>query len=147
MNLSNFFTPKSIAIIGASDHEKKVGGILMKKLSDFKGEIIPINPKHNEILGKRTYSSIRNYRGRVDLAIIAIPSEFVNNALEECGKKGINSVIIISAGFSEIGNIEGEKQIIATAKKYGIRFIGPNCFGITNPSINLDTTFAARKAN
>jgi len=142
MKLTNFFTPKNIALIGASDNINKVGAVLMKKLLKFKGEIIPINPKHSEIFGVKCYESINEYHEKVELAIIAIPPEFVPNALEECGKKGIKNIIIITAGFSEVGNIDGEKRILDIARKYGIRFLGPNCFGICNSTTNLDCTFA-----
>ena len=142
MELTNFFSPKNIALIGASDHAEKVGGVLMKKLLEFKGETIPVNPKHSDIFGVKCYNSVEEYKGKIDLAIIAIPAEFVLNNLEECGKKGIKNVIIVTAGFSEIGNIRAEKQIWNMAKKYKMRFLGPNCFGIFNPSLNLDLTFA-----
>lgn len=141
-NLNVFFAPKSIALIGASENESKVGGILLKKLTNSSIKIIPINPNHDEINGIKCYKNILDYAGRVDLGIIAIPSLFVPGALSECGRKGIKNVIIISAGFSEIGNSKGEAEIMGVAKKYGIRFIGPNCFGVCNPFKNLDTTFS-----
>jgi len=142
MELTKFFNPKNIALIGASDHSDKVGGVLMNKLAGFKGEIIPVNPKHSEIFGIKCYSSIGEYKKKIELAIIAIPAEFVLNSLEECGKKGIKNIIIVTAGFSEIGNIDAETKILDIAKKYGIKFLGPNCFGIFNPSLKLDLTFA-----
>jgi len=142
MKLTNFFRPKNIALIGASDHPDKVGGVLMKKLRGFKGKIIPVNPKHSEIFGVKCYKSVGEYNGEIDLAIIAIPAEFVNNSIGECGKRSIKNIIIITAGFSEIGNIDEERQILDVAKKYGIRILGPNCFGICNPHEGLDMTFA-----
>jgi len=142
MELTNFFRPKNIALIGASDHHDKVGGVLMKKLQAFKGEVIPVNPKHSEIFGFKCYGSVGEYKGKIDLAIIAIPSEFVPDSMKECGKRGIKEVIIVTAGFSEIGNFDGEKQILDIAEKYGIRFLGPNCFGVFNSSNKLDCTFS-----
>ena len=142
MKLTNFFIPKNIALMGASDHIDKVGGVLMKKLLKFKGEIIPVNPKHSEIFGIKCYKNIGNYGGKIDLAIIAIPSEFVVNSLEECGKKGVKEVIIVTAGFSEMGDVANEKKLLDIARKYRIRFLGPNCFGIFNSENNLDCTFA-----
>jgi acyl-CoA synthetase (NDP forming) len=142
-NLKNFFYPKSIAIIGASENENKVGGILVKKAIKSGVKVIPINPNHLQIFGLNCYKNINDYKGKIDLAIIAIPSLFVLGALNECGRNGIKNVIIISAGFSEIGNVKGELELVATAKKYGIKFLGTNCFGICNPEKNLDTTFAA----
>ncbi|MBA7679128.1 Peptidyl-lysine N-acetyltransferase Pat [subsurface metagenome] len=150
MNLKNFFNPKTIAVIGASNNPKKVGNVLMKKLSSFKGKIVPVNIKHKKILGKESYPSVTKYTEKIDLAIIAIPAKIVKKILEDCGNKRIKNVIIISAGFSETGNKKLEQEIIKVAKKYKINLLGPNCFGITNPYSNLDTTFAntsAKKGN
>lgn len=140
--VDRFVKPKSIALIGASESEGKVGNVLIKKLLKFKGKVIPINPNHKEIFGKKTYSSILDYKEKIDLAIIAIPFENVKQVLQECGKGGIKSVIIISAGFSETGNNKLEEEIINIGKKYKINLLGPNCFGVANPYLNLDTTFS-----
>lgn len=141
-DLSKFFEPKSIAIIGASETEGKVGNTLMLKLWNYEGKIIPINPQHERVMGKKAYKSVSDYPENIDLVIIAVPANFVKGVLEECGKKQIKSVIIISAGFSEIGNIQGENEIIEIAKKYSINFLGPNCFGVTHPEKELDITFS-----
>ncbi|MCX6746738.1 MAG: CoA-binding protein [Candidatus Pacearchaeota archaeon] len=140
--IGSFVNPKNIALIGASELEGKVGNVLMKKLLKFKGEIIPISIKHEKILGIKAYPSVLDYKEKIDLAIIAIPSENVKQVLEECGKKKIKNVIIISAGFSEIGNNKLEEEIIEISKKYKINLLGPNCFGVANPYLNLDTTFS-----
>jgi len=142
MEINKFFAPETIAIIGASDHEAKVGGILLKKavLSDC--NVIPVNPNHDSLLGIKCYKSLSEYRGKIDLAIIAIPASFVAQALEECGKNKIHNAIIISAGFAEIGNSRGEEELVKIANKYDIRFLGPNCFGIFSPDKNIDTTFS-----
>lgn len=140
--LKNFLSPKTIAVIGASDHQDKVGGILSKKISQSKVKFIPINPNHEKLFGVRCYGKVLEYSGSIDLAIIAIPAPFVAQAFEECGKKGIKDVAIISSGFSEIQNIKGEQEIKRIAQKYKIRFLGPNCFGICNPYKNLDATFS-----
>jgi len=144
--LNDFFNPKSIAIIGASSNSEKVGGILIKKLLDFKGKVIPINPRQENIFGKKTYSSLKKYSGKIDLVVIAIPAKFVIGALKDCIKKKIKNVIIISAGFSEIGNKKLEEKITKLAQKNKINLLGPNCFGVANPSINLDLTFANNSA-
>lgn len=149
-SLTNFFEPKTIAVIGASQHPKKVGNVLMEKLSNFKGEVIPISIKHKEILGKRAYRSIKDYPKKIDLVIIAIPAKWVKQVLKNCGEKRIKNVIVISAGFSEVGNKKLEQEIVKIAKEYQINLLGPNCFGIANPYLNLDTTFAntsAKKGN
>ena len=141
-DLSNFFSPKTIAIIGASDHLDKVGGILLKKALASKLNIVPVNVSHDSLFGKKCYKSVLDYSGKVDLAVIAIPSQFVSQSLEECGKKKIKNVIVISSGFSE--SREGKvDELTKIAKKYGIRFLGTNCFGICNPIKNLDLTFAS----
>lgn len=146
-DLSKFFAPKSIAIIGASSDESKVGGIILKKALKSKAEIIPINPKHDSIFGKKCYPSVLNYKNKIDLAVIAIPAEFVPMVLKQCGIKKIKNAIIISAGFSEAGNKKAEQNLIAISKKYSIRFIGTNCFGICNPHLKLDLTFSASTPN
>ena len=140
--LKKILNPKTVAIIGASPHEGKVGHTLMEKLSKFQGKIIPVNPKHREILGKRTYHSLQEYSDKIDLAIIAIPAEAVKDSLKDCARKKIKNVIIISAGFSEVGKKELERELLQIARQNKINLLGPNCFGIANPRINLDTTFA-----
>ena len=149
-SLKDFFSPKIIAVVGASNNPKKIGYVLMKKLSKFKGKIIPINIKHKKMLGKKAYSSLIEYPTKIDLVVIAVPAKIVKHILEDCGKKQIKNVIIISAGFSEVGNNKLEQEIIRIGKKYKINLLGPNCFGIANPSLNLDATFAntsAKKGN
>jgi len=140
--LKRLFYPKTIAVIGASDNPEKVGGILMNKLENFKGKVIPINPKHLSIKQKKAYPSVLEYKERINLAIIVTPSNTINLILKECVKKKIKNIIIITAGFSEVGNKKQEEEIISTAKKYKLNILGPNCFGIANPEINLDTTFS-----
>ncbi len=146
----SLLNPKSIAVIGASEHPGKVGNILMKKLLNFRGEVIPVNVEHDVVYGKKAYASVLDYEKKVDLAIIAIPAKFVIRVLEECVKKKIKNMIIISAGFSEIGNVNAEEKIVKLGRKYGVNILGPNCFGIANPHKDLDTTFSclsAKKGN
>ena len=143
MRLDNFFNPRTVAIIGASNHIDKVGGILMKKALASKCKIVPVNPSHSEVFGVKCYNSIEDYKGgKIDLAVIAIPKEFVVRSLEDCGEKGIKNVIVISAGFKEVGDIKSEEKILEISKKYNISILGPNCFGIFNSKLNLDLTFA-----
>ena len=140
--LKNFLEPKTIAVIGASNNPEKVGYTLMEKLLKFKGNVIPINTKHNEILGKKVYASLKEYPNKIDLAVIAIPSEKVKEILKDCARKKIKNVIVISAGFGEIGKKELERELLQVARQNKINLLGPNCFGVANPSKNLDTTFA-----
>lgn len=140
--IENLLTPKSIAVIGASEHINKVGGILMKKLLKFEGKVIPVNKEHKIIFERKSYASVLDYPEKIDLVIIAIPAKAVKEVLIECGKKKVKNVIIISAGFSETGNQKLEDEIIEIGKKYEINILGPNCFGVANPYLNLDTTFS-----
>jgi len=134
--LHTLFNPKSVAIIGASTKELSIGNVITKNLLryDFKGSIYPINPKADEVRGVKAYKTIFDVPGEVDLAHISIPSKFVPQAVEECGKKGVKFIIINSAGFKEVGP-DGEvleKEVVAIARKYGARIFGPNCQGIIN---------------
>ena len=144
-SLDKIFYPKSIAVIGASNDKDKIGGFIFSGIIK-QGEIYPypINLKSDEIQDVRAYKSISDIKKKIDLAIIAIPSDFVNNAVLECAKSGIKNIIIISAGFKETGDIgkqkeEALKQIIS---KYKLNVVGPNCLGILNPQINLNCSFA-----
>ena len=141
-SLKKLLNPQTIAIIGASAHEGKVGYTLMEKLSEFPGKIVPINMKHDKILGKKVYASLKEYPEKIDLAIIAIPAEKVKEALQDCASKLIKNVIIISAGFGEVGKKELERELLQIARQNKINLLGPNCFGVADPSKNLDTTFA-----
>src|SRR3989338_5788945 len=132
-DIINFFEPDVIAVIGASNNEGKVGYSLMRNLNNFKGIIVPVNIHEEEILGKKAYKSVLNYEDKIELAVIAVPAKIVKSVLIECGKKKIKNVIIISAGFSEIGNVKGEEELKKIAKKYRIRILGSNCFGVVNP--------------
>ena len=146
-DLNNFFYPKSIAIIGASNTHGKVGNALMLNLKKFKGKVYPINLNEKEVLGSKAYKSVLDIKEKVDLGVIAIPEKGVYSVLEECGKKGIKNVIIITAGFSESGNTEGQNKLIEISNKYNIRIMGPNNFGVVNPNINLDTSFSKLTPN
>ncbi len=141
--MKRFFNPNKIAIIGASNNLNKVGGILVKKAKEYGGEIIPVNNADENVQGLRAYKKISDYAGKVDLGIIAVPSKFISEVLKDCANAGIKKVIIITAGFSEIGNGKEELEMLESAKKAGMKVIGPNCFGICNPYSNLDVTFSA----
>jgi len=145
-NLDKIFKPKSIAVIGASNRREVAGYRIFRNLigSGYEGVVYPINPKQESIQGVQSYKSINDVPKIVDLAIIATPSTVVCNVVEQCGKKGIKGIIIISAGFKEIGT-EGKKreqQLNNLKKKYNLRIIGPNCVGVIIPSLNLNATFA-----
>lgn len=145
--LKKLFDPKSIAVIGASQQEGKVGHSVLKNLLHYgyKGKIYPINPKAEEILGVKTYSTIFAMEGEIDLAVVAIPSQFVPTVLKDCVERRIDSVIIISAGFKESGK-EGsklERELVEIIKNSSIRVLGPNCLGVIDTASSLNASFAA----
>ena len=147
MKLDAVFRPSSVAVIGASRTPGKVGHVLTKNMIDsgYPGEIIPINPNAEEILGLRCYPSILDVQGEVDLAVVSIPAASVLQVTEECGMKGVKALVVISAGFKETGH-EGavlEGKLVEIAEKYGMRIQGPNCLGLINTSIPLNLSFAA----
>jgi acetyltransferase len=144
--LEHFFTPKSVAVIGASSEPGKVGYDIVRNLKEasFHGEIYPVNPKAEVILELPVYKSVLDIPDPVDLAVIVVPAKIVIPVLEECGQKGIDAVVIISAGFKEIGP-EGaalQQQLMEVARKHRIRVIGPNCLGIIVPPVGLNASFA-----
>lgn len=114
----------------------------MHKLRNFKGEVIPINPTHKTIHEKKTYPSVIKCKKKIHLAVIATPPKTIPKILKDCVKKKIKNIIIITSGFSEVGNTKQENQITKIAKKYKLNILGPNCFGLANTELNLDTTFA-----
>ncbi len=149
--LSKLFNPKVIAIIGASAREGTVGNSLMRNIigSGFDGIVYPINPKRTNILGVKAYRTLEEIPDQIDLAIIATSAETVPGIVEDCGINGVSGIVLISAGFAEIGGEEGKKllsRISETIKKYNMRMIGPNCLGFIKPSIKLNATFANRMA-
>jgi len=149
-NLKKLFNPKTIAVIGATNKEGHVGYSLMKNLiaSRFDGTVYPINPKRTSVLGVKAYPSVSKTPDKIDLAIIATPAKTVKGIVEECGMSGVSGIVIISAGFKEIGK-EGEDMgnaIFEIAKKYKMRIIGPNCLGFIRPKHNINASFANKMA-
>jgi acetyltransferase len=142
------FSPKTVAVIGASTREHTVGRSIFTNilLSGYTGIVYPVNPKARGIMGVRAYRSVWDIPGEVDLAVIIVPNTAVAQVLEECGEKGVKEAVIITAGFKEIGEKgkELEKAVIEAAKKHSITFVGPNCLGVinTDPQIRLNATFA-----
>lgn len=145
--LDAFFTPRSVAVIGASREPTKLGFTLVNNLVQcgYPGRILPINPKAGEILGLKAYPSVLAVPDEIDLAVIVIPYPLVPAALRECGQKHVPAVVIISAGFREAGRegVEREAELIQIAREYGIRLIGPNCLGVIDTFMPLNATFAA----
>ena len=147
MRLEAFFNPKTVAVIGASREEGKVGHRIFRNMveSGFKGRLYPVNPNAQEILGYKCYRSVKDVEDDVDLAIIAVPARIVLSVAEECGRKGVKGLIVISAGFSETGR-EGtllEKELVAKCREYGMRMQGPNCLGFINSRSSMNASFAS----
>ncbi|MEM0910194.1 MAG: bifunctional acetate--CoA ligase family protein/GNAT family N-acetyltransferase [Pseudomonadota bacterium] len=143
--LHTFFEPDSVALFGASERPSSIGEIVVRNLSNdaFKGEVFLINPKHSEIYGKPCFKNLYDVGRTVELAIIATPASYVNQIIEDCGKCGVKAAIILSAGFGEIGaeGVSIERKVKLTAKRYNIRFIGPNCLGLMRPPSGFNATF------
>ncbi|MEE4243096.1 MAG: bifunctional acetate--CoA ligase family protein/GNAT family N-acetyltransferase [Desulfopila sp.] len=146
-NLDKMFQPSSVAVIGASDTPGRIGTALMNNLikGGFTGKLYPVNPAYEEIMGLKAVQSIASIEEHVDLAVIAVPIVQVPSIITQCGTKGVNSVIVISAGGKESGENGAaiEKEIFAAAAIAGIRVLGPNCLGLMAPHCNLNASFAA----
>jgi len=146
LNFDNFFCPRSVAIIGASREEGKVGNTIVENMinSGYKGKLFLINPRADKIHNIKCYKSILDTPIDTDLVIIVIPSKYVSKVIEQCAEKNTKWAIIISAGFKESG-IKGakmEKRLIEKAKYYGIRILGPNCLGIINSNCPINASFS-----
>ena len=129
-----FFYPEKVAVIGVSAKKGSVGNEILKNLKAFKGSLYAVNPKYSEIEGVECYPSVSSLPETVDLAIITTPAQTVVDVVQECGRRGIKNIIVISAGFKETG-VEGERleeRLIEVAKKYNIKLFGPNCLGLTS---------------
>ena len=143
--LSPLFNPESVAVFGASESSDSVGAKVFANLVDggFEGDLIAINPKHDTVLGKPCFATIAAAEREIDLAVIATPGKTVATILRQCGEAGIRHVVILSAGFGETGDAghASETELAQIARRYGIRFVGPNCVGIVRPWLNLNATF------
>lgn len=135
--------PKSVAIIGASEDPNKVGYAILKNYLDlkYKGKLYPINFKSEEILGIKAYKSILDVPEVVDVAVIAIPAPAVPDAIDECGRAKTKSVIVVTAGFAEVGEKDLEKKLVDAANKYNLPLLGPNCVGVMDLTTGVDTLF------
>ncbi len=150
-SLEVFFKPKHVAVIGATETKDSVGRTILWNLisTPFGGTVFPVNPKRPSVLGIKAYPSVAAVPQKVDLAVIVTPAQTVPGLIEECVAAGVKAVIIISAGFKEIGatGAELERQILETARRGKIRIIGPNCLGVMSPLVGLNATFAGSMAH
>ncbi len=143
--LNHFFAPKSVAIVGASKREESVGNRLLLNMleAEFQGRLYPVNPKHEEILEIKTYPNIDSIPDVLELVVIATPAPTIPSIVRQCGEKNVDSIIIITAGFAELGDIgkRFQQEVLDIAHRYNIRIIGPNCLGVIRPSEHLNATF------
>jgi len=145
--LDSFFNPKSVAVIGATTKSGKAGQVIFKNLvtnkkhGTFKGELYPVNPGEDSLLGIKCYKTLSDCPGEVDLIVIIVPSKAVASVMEEAVAKKVKTAVIITAGFKEVGNKELEDQVVEIAKKGGIRVLGPNCLGVFYSRSGIDTLF------
>ena len=142
--LNCLLRPKSIAVIGASAKPGKIGYTVIDNLirDGYKGKIYPINPEATEILGLKVYKNIGDVPDVVDAAVMTIPAKIVAQELIECGKAKVKGIILITSGFSEVGNKAGEDELVTIARQYGMRILGPNIVGTLSNSDKLNASFA-----
>lgn len=145
-----FFAPKAVAVVGATENPGSVGRTILWNLitSPFGGSVYPVNPKRSNVLGIKSYPDLSAVPDKVDLVVIVTPASTVPNIIRQCGEIGVKGAVVISAGFKEIGEegLKLEKEVMAEARKAGIRLIGPNCLGVMCPITGLNATFASNIA-
>jgi acyl-CoA synthetase (NDP forming) len=143
--LYSIVNPGSIAFFGASNRFSAMGTNQLNALKDlgFEGKIFPVHPTEKQVLGFKAYQSVGDIPEVADLAVMVLPTQVVLRVMEECGKKGIKNVIVVSGGFKEVGRegAELEQKLVDIADQYGIRFLGPNCLGVANPHHKFNVTF------
>ncbi len=144
--LNVFFSPQTVALIGATENPGSVGRTILRNLisSPFGGTVFPVNPKRPNVLGLKAHKNIGEVPDEVDLAVVVTPAASVPAIVHECGESGVKGMVVISAGFKETGpaGVELERQVLEEARKYKIRIIGPNCLGVMSPLSGLNATFA-----
>src|SRR5688572_1426561 len=146
--LDPLFAPKSVAVVGATEKGGSVGRAVLENLAPFKGAVFPVNPKRASVLGRPAFATIQSLPEVPDLAVIVTPAPSVPGLIRECVAKGVPSAIVISAGFKETGpsGAAMEQEILAEARRGGMRIIGPNCLGVMSPELGFNATFAASMA-
>jgi acetyltransferase len=144
-HLHKVFEPGSVAVVGASERDSSVGGQVLRNLlnSGFKGEIYPVNPKYETVLGLQAWPSIRDIDHPVELVVIATRPESIPALMQQCGEKGVGAAVVISAGFGEVGErgLALQNEIVDIARSRDIPLIGPNCLGVIRPSVGLNAAF------
>ena len=145
-NLKTLFNPHTVAVIGASENPGKLGFHVMKSLTlgGFKGRIVPVNPGAPSVMNLPAFPSLESFPGKIDLAIVVLPAKLVPGVFEECSRRGVKGIVLISAGFKEIEDSQGallQKSLSDLANQAGIPVIGPNTFGMVNLHSNLNASF------
>ncbi len=144
MNLIPMLKPDSVAIIGASRDPDKVGHVILQNYinAGYSGRLYAVNKKADgDIMGVKTFVSVADIKDKIDLAVIAVPAQFVPKVLEECGKAGVRTAVVVSGGFAEIGNTQLQDEMVSIAEKYAMPTLGPNCLGVMDPRSRIDTLF------
>ena len=148
--LHKIFEPQSVAVIGASERPASVGAQVLRNILDggFSGDIYPVNPNHDKVQGLRAYASIGEIDHPVDLVVIAIPASAIPDVIHQCGEHDVGAVVVLSAGFAEIGKRGKalQDEIVDVARTHGIPLVGPNCLGVIRPRVGLNATFAKNGA-
>jgi acetyl coenzyme A synthetase (ADP forming)-like protein len=145
--LDTFFNPKSVAVVGATKKVNKAGHVIFKNFVEnkrrgvFKGEIYPVNPHEDHILGFPCYPRLTKIPGELDLVVVVVPAHAVPDVMRDAAAKNAQAAVIISSGFGEVGNHELEMEVVAIAKKAGIRVLGPNCLGVYDSKTGVDMLF------
>ena len=148
-SLMAFLKPRSIAVIGASRREGTIGNKLFRNLlyQGFNGVLYPVNPSAEVVASVKAYPSVLDIPGEVDLAVVIVPAKTVEQVVEQCGRKGVQGIVVISAGFGEGGpeGVDRQDRLLEITRNYGMRLVGPNCMGIinTDPQVNMNATFSS----
>ncbi|PNV79757.1 MAG: acetyl CoA synthetase, partial [Fervidicoccus sp.] len=147
IKIEKLFKPRTIAVVGASKNVAKIGGTILKNIlaNGFSGKVYAVNPDAKEIMGVPSYPRLLDIPEEVDHAVISVPADKVPGVVEDAGKKGVKVLTIISSGFKETGRADLEEKIVEIARKYGVRILGPNVFGVVYTPTNLNATFGPEK--
>src|SRR5947207_2928410 len=150
--LDAIFRPQSIAVVGASRNKGSIGRQILHNLieHEFNGKVFPVNPNADVIHSIKCFPRVTDIPDPVDLAVIVVPRDSVIDAVEDCGTKGVRGIVVVTAGFREVGGAgaEVEAQLLERVRRYGMRMIGPNCMGVINTAeaVQMDATFAPTTA-
>lgn len=145
-DIKYLFEPRSVAIIGASHNKNKIGYKILENIiySGYPGKIHPVNPRGGKILNLQVYGSVNDINDNIDLAFIVIPAKYTFDAVKNCAQKKVRFLVIITSGFSEVGNIEEERKIVNYAREHEMRVLGPNILGIYSSMVSMNATFGPR---